>query len=39
MFTKTTFFYPEYVATEQDQMTRYLFMLKTDIQQFVSTQR
>ena len=39
MFTKRALFYPEFVALEQAQMTRYLSMLKTDIRQFVYTHR
>ena len=38
MFTERVMFFPEF-ASEQAQMTRYLSMLKTDIRQFVSTQR
>ena len=38
MFTERAMFWPEF-ASEQSQMTRYLSMLKTDIRQFVSTQR
>ena len=38
MFTERAKFCPEF-ASEQAQMTRYLSMLKTDIYQFVSTQR
>ena len=38
MFTERAMFFPEFVL-EQSQMTRYLSMLKTDIRQFVSTQR
>ena len=38
MFTERAMFCPEF-ASEQSQMTRYLSMLKTDIRQFVSTQR
>ena len=37
MFTKSVMFYPEFVASEQAQMTRYLSMLKMEIRQFVST--
>ena len=38
MFTERAIFFPEF-ASEQSQMTRYLSMLKTDIRQFVATQR
>ena len=38
MFTERAMFFPEF-ASEQAQMTHYLSMLKTDIRQFVSTQR
>ena len=38
MFTERAMFCSEF-ASEQSQMTRYLSILKTDIRQFVSTQR
>ena len=38
MLTERAMFCPEFAASEQAQMARYLGMLKLDIQQFVSTQ-
>ena len=38
MFTERAIFFPKF-ASEQAQMTRYLSMIKTDIREFVSTQR
>ena len=38
MFIERAMFFPEF-ASEQAQMTCYLSMLKTDIRQFVATQR
>lgn len=39
MFTEKAMHFPMFVAFEQAQMNQYLSMLKTDILQFVSTQR
>ena len=39
MFTERDLFCPEFAASDQAQMTRYLSMLKTDTSQVVSTQR
>ena len=39
MFTERALYYLKFAASEQAQMTSYLRMLKTDIQQFVFTQR
>ena len=39
MFTERSMFYLEFDTSKQAQMTRYLSMLKTEIGQFVSTQR
>ena len=39
MFTERAMFFPEFVASEQAQMTRYMSILKIDIRQIVSTQR
>lgn len=38
LFTERAMFYPKF-ASKQAHMTRYLSMLKTDIRQFVATQR
>ncbi|XP_052626750.1 uncharacterized protein LOC111890364 [Lactuca sativa] len=38
MFMERAMFHPEFAASKQAQMTRYLSMLKTEIRQFVSTQ-
>ena len=38
MFTERVMFFAEF-ASEQAQMTCYLHMLKTDIRQFIATQR
>lgn len=38
MFTERPLYCPEFVASEQAQMTRYLSKLKINIHQFVSTQ-
>ncbi|XP_023760538.1 uncharacterized protein LOC111908976 [Lactuca sativa] len=39
IFIARTLFCPEFSASKQDQMIRYFSILKTDIRQFVSTQR
>ena len=39
MFTERALLCPDFAASEQAQMTRYLSMIKTYIYQFVSTQR
>ena len=38
MFTERAMFCPKF-ASDQDHMTRYLSMLRTDIRQFMATQR
>ena len=39
VFTERSMFFPEFSTSEKAQMTRYLTMLKTEIRQFLSTQR
>ena len=39
MSTERAMFCPDFVASKQAQMTRYLSMLKTEIRKFVSIQR